>query len=141
MLAVQQRGAWCSLNDLVLRTTYTHRRLRDVVRALVEAGLLRQSRHGLPQYTVTRKGEKWRPALRENEIRRLEWTNVGHHPLGGNIHVVHLARHTWTANAWDSGWAIWEQENERKSGGALSLREAKATCKKWLRFYMNEGKR
>lgn len=134
MLAVQQRGAWCSLNDLVLRTSYTHRRLRDVVRSLVEAGLLRQSRHGLPQYTVTKKGEKWRPALRENEIRRLEWMR-----FTGGLHVANLARFTWAASATDETWSVNGPDGEHKSGGALSLREAKATCKKWLRFYMNEG--
>ena len=136
MLAVQQRGTWCSLDDLVLRTTYTRRRLRDVLRALVEAGLLNKSRHGLPQYAVTRKGAKWRPALRENEIRRLEWTR-----FTDNLYLANLARFTWTAHATDETWNISGPDGENTSGGALSLREAKANCKKWLRFYMNEGKR
>lgn len=135
MLAVQQRGTWCSLDDLVLRTTYTRRRLRDVLRALVEAGLLRQSRHGLPQYAVTRKGERWRPALRENEIRRLGWSDFC------GVHVANLARFTWAAKATDETWSVKGPDGEWRSGAALSLREAKVWCKKWLRFYMNEGKR
>ena len=134
MLDVQQRRTWCSLNDLVLRTTYTRRRLRDVLRALVEAGLLK-GRHER-QYAVTRNGAKWRPALRENEIRRLEWMH-----FAGGLHVANLARFTWAASATDEKWIVNGPDGEHKSGGALSLRDAKATCKKWLRFYMNEGKR
>lgn len=139
MLAVQQRGTWCSLDDLVLRTTYTRRRLRDVLRALVEAGLLKE--RGGSQYAVTRKGAKWRPALRENEIRRLRWTRVCLHASGGYVYAAHLARYTWTANVTDETWCVEGPDGKSRSGTALDLRAAKVWCKKWLRFYMNEGKR